>query len=1137
MKTWTASSPASSRLSAARATLPAGALELASHAAVPVVLDPGFLHLLRVNFFLDPPIVLGHPVEAELLTSPLFREVGDGLYEIEPALRNRLLVSLQTRFGAARLTRVATLLEQYTDHGAPWRALPELEHAQRLTALSIVDPSRADDWLARAQRLPAGEGQLGREWFVAMRERLEQQPPASARLNQELADVLERARGGTGSQRVTAVHQLGQLGLLPGADVATIARTLHELADQVPPPVAGLVREVLDTLVLLVPPPPVASDDSAEMGHRDDHVSLLDLLGITDPRHPDLRRQRRARDRLRVPIGVGPDGQPVELDLKQSALDGMGPHGLIVGATGAGKSELLRTIVLGLAATHPSELINFLLVDFQGGATFAPFAGLPHTSAIVTDLGDEPDLLDRLAAAILGELARRQELLRQAGNLASVHDYEMARERGRQLAPLPSLLIVCDEFSELLTARPDFVDVFVQVGRVGRSLGVHLLLASQRLEEGRLRGVDTHLSYRIGLRTFSRHESQVVLGVPEAFDLRRPGEGYLRFGVEPLVRLRAAYVSGSHQPSTPASWEDVLSASHRPGLRSSVAEVLVDALAGQGPPAHQVWLPPLTVSPAIDELAGGLAVQGNRGLTVNDPQLIGTLQVPIGLVDKPREQRLDVLSLDLAGPSGHVAVVGAPESGKATALCTLVTSLALTHTPAEVQVYCLDFGDGQLASLRGLPHVGGVVTRRDDIAVRRTVAELRTLLDQRRRSFTTIGVESMAAYRGHRARDRVDDSFGDVFLVVSGWDRLLAEHGDLEDVLSLIALDGLRYGIHLIVATNRWTYLRPKIRERFGSCLELHLADPTESAISRRAAASVPAGKPGRGITPDERHFLTALPAPRDGEPAELVNAIAAAWQGPPAPRVRMLPAVVPYETVEGVGDHQHPWAVPIGIAEADLRPVLADFGIDPHFLVIGNPDSGKSSFLRLLATTITTRFTPQQARLVIVDYRASLLNVVKTEHLVAYHTSPARDSGLHQLAEVLKERLPPADVTPEQLRRRSWWTGPEIFVLVDDYELVVAPGGNPLAPLMELLPQARDIGLHLILARGGRGAARGMFEPVIGRVQELGSPALMLSVSPDEGPLFGKIRPSIQPPGRGWLITRREGARLVQLVMPPEAG
>lgn len=197
-------------------------------------------------------------------------------------------------------------------------------------------------------------------------------------------------------------------------------------------------------------------------------------MGVGDAGSVDVARTWRPRaqhERLRVPIGVGANGELVQLDIKEAALEGMGPHGLCVGATGSGKSELLRTLVLGLAMTHSSETLNFVLADFKGGATFAGMADLPHTSAVITNLEGELTLVDRMRDAIEGELNRRQELLRSAGNYANLNEYERARAAGAALDPLPSLVLIIDEFSELLTAKPDFIDMFIQIGRIGRSLG------------------------------------------------------------------------------------------------------------------------------------------------------------------------------------------------------------------------------------------------------------------------------------------------------------------------------------------------------------------------------------------------------------------------------------------------------------------------------------------------------------------------------------------------------------------------------------------------------------------------------------------------------------------------------------------
>jgi len=903
-------------------------------------------------------------------------------------------------------------------------------------------------------------------------------------------------------------------------------------------------------------------------------LGLAELLELGDPYEVDLGTAwapRPSRDRLRVAIGVGPDGRPVELDLKESAQDGMGPHGLLVGATGSGKSELLRTLVLALSVTHSSEILNFVLVDFKGGATFTTLDRLPHTSAVITNLADELSLVDRMLDAIQGELVRRQELLRKAGNYASQRDYERARAAGVPLAPLPSLLIICDEFSELLTAKPDFIDMFVQIGRVGRSLGVHLLLASQRLEEGRLRGLETHLSYRIGLRTFSAMESRVVLGTPDAYELpRMPGHGYLKMGTEGMVRFKAAYVSGTYHKGGARKRRDTqgrpvdpvqayTSAYHALPVQDeqkpeattnddevgeTLLDVLVARMAGQGVPAHQVWLPPLAEPPTLDQMLSPIVSDPRRGLGTSNPELQGGLQGVVGIVDKPFEQRRDLLWLDLAGGGGNVAITGGPQTGRSTAIRTLVGSLALTHTPREAQFYCLDFGGGTLAPFRSLPHVGGVASRRDLDQVRRTIAEVRTLMTERETFFANNGIDGIAAYRRLKREGRfANDPFGDVFLVIDGWGTLTAEFESLMPSVNEIVNQGLGYGVHVIVTSNRWMELRPQVRDSFGTKLELRLGDPSDSMINRRAALNVPEQTPGRGLTPDAMHFLTGLPR-IDGQQdaatvsegvTKFVQAVRNEWQAPPAPQVRLLPAELPYPDLVAAADAAHS-GVAIGIAEDDLQPVYLDMSADPHFLLFGDVETGKSTFLRALARGISERYTPDQARIMVIDYRRSLLGAVPESHMLGLgSSSDATTELVQQVVAAMRDRLPGPDITPEQLRNRSWWRGPELYVLVDDYDLVATGPANPLAPLLEFVAQGRDIGLHLVITRRAGGAGRAMFDPIIGRIRDVASPGIIMSGPRDEGPLLGNVRPQLLPPGRGWYVTRRHGAQMVQLAwLPP---
>ncbi|MFF9022840.1 type VII secretion protein EccCa [Streptomyces eurythermus] len=904
------------------------------------------------------------------------------------------------------------------------------------------------------------------------------------------------------------------------------------------------------------------------------NLEFTDLLGLGDAASVDTKRTWRPRalaERLRVPIGLGEDGRPVMLDLKEAAQEGMGPHGLCVGATGSGKSELLRTLVLGLAVTHSSETLNFVLADFKGGATFAGMAQMPHVAAVITNLADDLTLVDRMGDSIRGELNRRQELLRDAGNYANIHDYEKARAAGAPLQPIPSLVLVIDEFSELLTAKPDFIEMFVQIGRIGRSLGVHLLLASQRLEEGRLRGLETYLSYRIGLRTFSAAESRAALGVPDAYELPNvPGSGFLKYGTDEMVRFKAAYVSGVYRSGgrqtalsggrLPVDRRPVLfTATEVPvqytaipqqrtesepevdeALADTVLDVIVRRLEAQGPAAHQVWLPPLESPPALDALLPGLAAVPGRGLTQPNYEGAGRLVVPAGLVDKPYEQRRDRLMLDFSGAAGHMQIIGGPQSGKSTLLRTLICAFALTHTPHEVQFYGLDFGGGGMAAVDGLPHVGGIASRLDPERVRRTVSEVYGVLTRREEYFRTAGIASIADYRARRARGDIsvtDQPWGDVFLVIDGWGNFRTDYEGLEPAVLDIAARGLGYGIHLVITASRSMEVRANLKDHLMNRLELRLGDVMDSEIDRKVAANVPAGVPGRGLSPQKLHFMAAVPRidglTSDTDLAEataaLTTEVGRHWQAPGAPKVRLLPRRLDAAELPP-GDRFPRRGVAFALDEENLEPVFVDFDQDPFFLIFGESESGKSNLLRLLIRQLSLRYGGDEAKFFVVDNRRALLDVTPASHLAEYiPMSSQMDHHMAALADLMQRRTPTADVTPQQLRDRSWWRGPQVFVVIDDYDLVSTSSGNPLSGLTEMLPFARDVGVRFIIARSSAGAGRASYEPFMQRMKELGAQGLILAGDPAEGDILGGVRHRPMPPGRGVFVSRKRGKPLVQ--------
>ncbi|WP_342743163.1 type VII secretion protein EccCa [Corynebacterium frankenforstense] len=866
------------------------------------------------------------------------------------------------------------------------------------------------------------------------------------------------------------------------------------------------------------------------------------LLGLDGPdglggAHPPRLWRDPPAERLTVPIGItrgsGP-AVPVTLDLRESAEGGMGPHGLCIGATGSGKSELLRTLVVALAATHSPEQLNFVLVDFKGGATFLGLEELPHTSAVITNLQEEAVLVERMHDAISGELHRRQEVLRAAGGLSGVAEYEALRARRPGLEPLPALVIVVDEFSELLSAHPDFADLFVAVGRLGRSLHVHLLLASQRLEEGRLRGLDSHLSYRIGLRTFSAAESRQVLGVPDAHSLpRAPGAGLLRSGPEAITGFQAAYVSGplpaapeapsiadaasvtrgrrrvrlfdgtdagasvpgvtnapvSGRKGVSAPGEEVLSAagegtvSGEAGERPTVLEAVVEAAvaSADGRSAHRIWLPPL---PERVELAG----------VVESP---GPLQVAVGVIDRPYHQRQDPMILDFSVGDGHLAIAGGPKSGKTTALRTVVTALAATHTTTQIRCYIIDSGR-DLATLARLPHVAGRAGRGEMERARRVLDEVTAVIEDHPGG-------SPAAH---------------TFLVLDGWHTLSGELEDRLDQVARIVADGPAAGVHVLISTVRWPSLRPAIRDLISTRLELRLAEAMDSLLNRKAQQKLPAA-PGRGLTADCEPVLWAAANTQD---IGHVTAVTEASGQPPVEPLRELPELLDRAALAPAAGS----LIPLGVGGPRLTTQSWDTTECAHLVCVGSSGSGKSTMLAGVLAGIT-ELGRDAARIVLLDPRRAHLGAVAEEMLAAYAANSAAVRGvLADTVVTLRERLPGQDITPARLAARDWWAGPEIFLVVDDADLI---DDHEFAGIVELLPHGRDIGLHLVLARKAGGFSRAAFRPLLSGVRDQNPAAVVLDSDRDDGTIFG-VKPAARAPGRAQLA----GVGVLQVAVPAKS-
>ena len=954
-----------------------------------------------------------------------------------------------------------------------------------------------------------------------------------------------------------------------------------------------------------------------EIGQRVAHIGARDIMayyGIDDPGHIDFqalwdsRNDSMGRSRLRAPFGVRSDnGELLFLDMKSLDEGGDGPHGVMSGTTGSGKSTLVRTVIESLMLSHPPDELQFVLADLKGGSAVKPFAGVPHVSRIITDLEEDQALMERFLDALWGEIARRKAICDSAG-VDDAKEYNSVRSRmrarGQDMAPLPMLVVVIDEFYEWFRIMPTAVDVLDSIGRQGRAYWIHLMMASQTIES-RAEKLMENMGYRLVLKARTAGAAQAA-GVPNAVNLpAKAGLGYFRRSLEDIVRFQAEFLwrdyfprgltdDGDEAPALVHSIDYVrpqlFTNSFTPlevsvggpdvtvpaipadgelleaggpdddveGIRTpKVGTVIIDQLRKIDFQPYRLWQPPLNQPVAIDELV-------NRFLGHPWQQDYGTardLVFPIGIIDRPFKHDQPPWTVDTSGPGANVLILGAGGSGKTTALQTLICSAALTHTPEQIQFYCLAYSSTALTTVARLPHVGEVAGPTDPYGVRRTVAELLALVRRRKSTFLEYGIASMEVFRrrkfGGEAGPVPNDGFGDVYLVVDNYRALAEENEVLIEQVNVIINQGPSFGVHVVVTADRESELRPPVRSGFGSRVELRLAAVEDAKLVRsRFAKDVPV-KPGRGMVAvnyvrldadpqSGLHTLVARPAlastPTNRfESDSIVEAVSRITSGQ-APPVRRLPATFGVEqlrelaaqdTRQGVGAGGIAWA----ISELDLSPVYLNFAENAHLMVTGRRECGRTTTLatimkeigRLYAPGATSAPTPPagqpSAQVWLVDPRRQLLTTLGSDYVekFAYNLDGVQ-AMMGELAAVLAGREPPPGLSAEELLSRNWWSGPEIFLIVDDIQQLPAGFDSPLHKAAPWVTRAADVGLHVIVTRTFGGWSSAGSDPMLRALAQANAPLLVMDADPDEGFIRGKMKGGPLPRGRGLLMAEDTG-------------
>ncbi len=840
-------------------------------------------------------------------------------------------------------------------------------------------------------------------------------------------------------------------------------------------------------------------------------IRLLPLLDLEDCT-PDavLARWKAAGvdPPIAGPIGVAEDGM-FGIDFVAD-----GPHGLVGGTTGAGKSELLRTLVAGLAAGVDPDHLTFVLIDFKGGSAFDECARLPHTVGMVTDL--DQHLAERALRCLEAELRHRERVLRDAGAV-DLPDYL----RKGLPRPLPRLLVIIDEFATVKAELPDFIDALVGVAQRGRSLGVHLLLATQRPQGAISDSIRANTNLRIALRVQDKADSTDVIDVPDAAGIPRtsPGRAYVRLGPGEVVAIQTALSTGPRREAAPAP-VDVAPFVYGPAPRSATVlappdlgplvpgaragvttdgdtdlSVLVaairDAFARTGrPPPRRPWPDPLPGDVDLDELIDGVADDLDGG---HAPEL-----VPLGLADDPDAQTQYPMGWTPA--DGNLIVYGIGGSGTTTTLSSLALSAARLYPAGDAHLYALDFGAGELSALEPLPHVGAVILANERERQTRLIRHLRTELDRRR-------LLGSAALR--------DEPM--IVTLIDGWSAFAAEYNDLAgsavfETFGRVFADGPELRMYTVVAADRANAVPGQLASLVRQRMALRLADAYDYSGFGVRSTAVPQMVSGRALVAGTGQVVQ-IARPTDGIAAAAARLAAhattpAGRARPPVPIANLATAVRLVELGAPAQLDDRPWSIPIGLAERTLSAAGLAVYEGEHALVTGPARSGKSTALLTIAAACR-QGRPDVSVIAVAGPRSPLARAAPIDEVLA--------------PVAVGDRLMP-------LLDDAASTGRRALVLVDDAESLDDSGG-----VLERLSTSELPGLLFVAAGRNDGIRTGYSH----WTRPLRRSKLGVLLRPDvdlDGDILGASLPRRAPvamvPGRGYVVNSGE-AELIQVALP----
>jgi S-DNA-T family DNA segregation ATPase FtsK/SpoIIIE len=690
----------------------------------------------------------------------------------------------------------------------------------------------------------------------------------------------------------------------------------------------------------------------------------LDVLGRWSKSRPF--------DSLAAPIGIRENGEVFHFDISDKA---MGAHGLVGAMAGWGKTKLLNTYILSVALNFSPIEVNFVLVDFKGTDLGRGLTSLPHIAGQISNINDI-GMIDRNLRSLKGELVRRQKLFAKTG-IENIHKYQEAVRSGRVSEPLPYLLFIVDEFAEMKTKFPDKMEDIIQIARIGRSLGVYMTLATQSPDSSIISGqVESNTHFRICLKTAGAEQSKAMLGTSDAFGITTKGRAIVKVGDnEVYEQVQTFYIDADYLPeksgkssgaskiyivetngerSKPEVYDKSVGVLSTPFTEGIAVANYIKSISERSaiPKARQVWTDALPETLSLDTLIRGREAFAEDAWSVKN----SGFAVIAGFVDDPDNQTQYPLTLDFAA-DGHIAVYGAPSSGKTTFLQTAIISVAYTYTPEQAEFVMFDYGNYALRTFETLPHTRVVVNSGDSDKVKQAEEYILAELERRKRLFAVQGAGTIETYR-----NLTGNALPYLLIIADNMSALAGQSPDLADSLNVVARDGGSLGLYLLLTAGNQGSFMYRIAQNIKVSVALQMTDKSDyRQLVGGNGKQEPSKLPGRGFVKGPLEFQTALFA--DGSESERVvklrevcAAMRAAWKGGTTTVSASTPAALPpigFDTETTMLNFNRDM-VEIGVDRATFAPFAFDFREMSGCVISGAAKSGKTNLLSHIAVPLS---------------------------------------------------------------------------------------------------------------------------------------------------------------------------------------